>query len=211
MMRKGIAITILSGLIFLIACHDPPADTSKATTGEAAHVASPAVAQGQKYLITPQNSKIEFIGSKVTGKQNGSFGDFSGQVDYAGSPENSRVSITIKIESINTDAPDLTKHLKTADFFDAAKYPEATFVSTAIKPGGDKGATHTVTGNLTMHGVTKSVTFPASLHITAEAADVDAEFAINRKDFGIVYPGKPDDLIKDEVLIKLSLRAKKAS
>src|SRR5215470_3360822 len=95
MMRKGLAITILSGLIFLLACHDPAADTSKATTGEAAHVASPAVAQGQKYSITPQNSKVEFIGSKVTGHHNGSFGEFSGQVDYAGSPENSRVNITI--------------------------------------------------------------------------------------------------------------------
>src|ERR1700752_3785757 len=138
-MRKAIAITILSGLIFFTACNDPAADTSKAKTGEAAQVASPAAAQGQKYLITPQNSKIEFIGSKVTGKQNGSFGDFLGQIDYAGNPENNRVSITMKIESITTDAPDLTKHLKTADFFDVAKYPEATFVSTAIKPGGDKG------------------------------------------------------------------------
>ena len=209
MMRKGIAITILSGLIFLIACHDPAADTSKATTGEAAHVASPAVAQGQKYLITPQNSKIEFIGSKVTGKQTGSFGDFSGQIDYAGSPENSRVSITIKIDSLTTDAPDLTKHLKTADFFDAAKYPEATFVSTAIKPGGDKGATHTVTGNLTMHGVTKAITFPATINVTPEAATVESSFSINRKDFGINYAGAADNLIRDDVVLTLHVHATK--
>src|ERR1051325_2353941 len=121
-MRKGIAITILSGLLFLIACHDPAADTSKARTSEAAQVASPAAAQGQKYSITPQNSKIEFIGSQVTGKHNGSFGDFAGQIDYAGSPENSRVNIRIKTDSIKADDPDLTKHLKTADFFDVAKY-----------------------------------------------------------------------------------------
>jgi len=209
MMRKGIAITILSGLIFLIACHDPAADTSKATTGEAAQVASPAVAQGQKYLITPQNSKIEFIGSKVTGKQNGAFGDFSGQIDYAGSPENSRVSITIKIESITTDAPDLTKHLKTADFFDAAKYPEATFVSAAIKPGGDKGATHTVTGNLTMHGVTKAITFPATINVTPDAATVESSFSINRKDFGINYAGAADNLIRDDVVLTLHVHATK--
>ena len=209
MMRKGIAITILSGLIFLIACHDPAADTSRATTGEAAHVASPAVAQGQKYLITPQNSKIEFIGSKVTGKQNGSFGDFSGQIDYAGSPENSRVNITIKTDSITTDAADLTKHLKTADFFDVAKYPEATFISTAIKAGGERGATHTVTGNLTMHGVSKAITFPATINVTPDAATVESSFSINRKDFGINYAGAADNLIRDDVVLTLHVRATK--
>jgi polyisoprenoid-binding protein YceI len=208
-MRRGIAITILSGLIFLTACHDPAADTSKAKTGEAAHVASPAVAQGQKYLITPQNSKIEFIGSKVTGKHNGSFKDFSGQIDHAGTPENSRVSITIKTDSIDTDTPDLTKHLKTADFFDVAKYPEATFVSTAIKPGGENGATHTVTGNLTMHGVTKAITFPATINVTPDAATVESSFSINRKDFGINYAGAADNLIRDDVVMTLHIRATK--
>src|SRR6185369_9829984 len=112
-MRRCIAITVLLGLIAFTACNDPAADTTKARTGEAAQVASPAAAQGQKYLITPQNSKIEFVGSKVTGKHNGSFGDFSGQVDYTGNPETSRVNITIKTDSITTDTPDLTKHLKT--------------------------------------------------------------------------------------------------
>ncbi len=208
-MRRRLAITILSGLIFFTACNDPAADTSKAKTGEAAQVASPAAAQGQKYLITPQNSKIEFIGSKVTGKQNGSFGEFSGQVDYAGSPENSRVSITIKTESITTDAPDLTKHLKTADFFDVAKYPEATFVSTAIKPGGEKGATHTVTGNLTLHGITKAITFPATINVTPDAATVESNFSINRKDFGINYAGAADNLIRDDVVLTLHVRATK--
>src|SRR5215216_2351501 len=167
-MRRGIAITILSGLIFFTACNDPASDTTKARTGEAAQVASPATAQGQKYVITPQNSKIEFVGSKVTGKHNGSFGDFSGHIDYTGNPETSRVSITIKSDSISTDTPDLTKHLKTADFFDVAKYPEASFVSTAIKPGGENGATHTVTGNFTLHGVTKAITFPATINVTPD-------------------------------------------
>ena len=208
-MRQGLAITILTGLIFFTACNDPAADTTKARTGEAAQVASPAPAQGQKYVITPQNSKIEFIGSKVTGKQNGAFGDFSGQIDYAGSPENSRVSITIKIESITTDAPDLTKHLKTADFFDVAKYPEATFVSTAIKAGGEKGGSHTVTGNLTMHGVTKAITFPATISVTPDVATVESSFSINRKDFGINYAGAADNLIRDDVVLTLHIRATK--
>jgi polyisoprenoid-binding protein YceI len=153
---------------------------------------------------------MEFVGSKVTGSHNGSFGDFVGQVDFNGTPEQSRVTITIKADSITTDTPDLTKHLKTADFFDVAKYPEATFVSTAIKAGGDGGASHTVTGNLTLHGVTKSITFPATINVTPDAATVDSTFSINRKDFGISYPGAPDNAIRDNVVLTLKIHANKA-
>jgi polyisoprenoid-binding protein YceI len=209
--RLSIVITILTTLTFLSACSDPAADKSKAVTGEAAPVASPhAAAQGQRYQITPQNSKMEFVGSKVTGSHNGSFGDFVGQVDFNGTPEQSRVTITIKADSITTDTPDLTKHLKTADFFDVAKYPEATFVSTAIKAGGEGGASHTVTGNLTLHGVTKSITFPATINVTPDAATVDSTFSINRKDFGISYPGAPDNAIRDNVVLTLKIHANKA-
>jgi polyisoprenoid-binding protein YceI len=206
-MRSSILLVVFLGLISLNACADPAADKSKAITGEAAQVASPAAQSGQKYVITPQNSKIEFVGSKVTGSHNGSFGDFSGQIDHAGTPEQSRVNISIKTESITTDTPDLTKHLKTADFFDVAKYPEATFVSTAIKPGGENGASHTVTGNLTMHGVTKSITFPATINVTADTASVESNFSINRKDFGINYAGQADNLIRDNVVLSLHIRA----
>jgi polyisoprenoid-binding protein YceI len=207
-----IGVTILSGMMFLAACSDPAADQTKAVTGEAAQVASPAAqGQGQKYQITPQNSKINFVGSKVTGSHNGSFENFSGEVDYAGAPENSRVSIKITTDSITTDDANLTKHLKTADFFDVAKYPDSTFVSTTIKPGGEKGATHTITGNLTMHGVTKSITFPATIAVTPDTATVDSNFSINRKDFGINYAGAADNLIRDEVVLTLHIRATKAS
>ena len=209
-MRLGIAVTILTGLMFVTACNDPAADKSRAVTGEAAKV-SPQTVAGQKYVITPQNSKVEFVGSKVTGSHNGSFQKFSGEIDYAGAPEKSRVQITMDASSINADDPKLTEHLKTADFFDVAKFPDAKFVSTEIKAGGDRGASHTVTGNLTMHGVTKSVTFPATIAVAADTASVDANFSINRKDFGINYAGAADNLIRDDVVIKLNIRATKAS
>jgi polyisoprenoid-binding protein YceI len=209
---KSIVITILSGLIFLSACSDPAADKSRAITGEATKTASPAAAaQGTRYLITSQNSKIEFVGSKVTGNHNGSFQDFSGQINYSGNVETSHVNITIKTDSLTTDTADLTKHLKTADFFDVAKYPEATFVSTSIKAGGENGASHTVTGNLTLHGATKSVSFPATIAVTPDVASVDANFSINRKDFGINYAGAANNLIRDDVVLKLTIRANKAS
>ena len=208
-MRLGIAMTIVMGLMVIAACSDPAADQPRATTG-AATQASPQNVAGTKYLITQQNSKIEFIGSKVTGSHNGSFQKFSGEVDYAGAPEKSRVKVTIDANSITADDADLTKHLKTADFFDVAKFPQASFESTEIKPGG-QNASHTITGNLTMHGQTKSVTFPATITVTPDAANVDASFSINRKDFGIVYAGAPDNLIRDDVVLKLTIRATKAS
>ena len=209
-MRRSVLLMIVAAVMFVSACSDPAADKTKAVTGEATQVGSPAAAaQGQKYLITPQNSKIEFTGSKVTGSESGSFGDFSGQIDFAGTPEQSRVNIVMKADSLTTDSPDLSKHLKTADFFDVAKFPEATFVSTAIKPGGENGASHTVTGNLTLHGVTKAVTFPATINVTPEAATVESSFSINRKDFGINYAGAADNLIRDDVVLTLHVRATK--
>ena len=209
-MRSGIAITILMGVMIVSACSDPAADHPKATTG-AATQASPQNVSGQKYLITTQNSKVEFVGSKVTGSHNGSFQKFSGEIDYAGTPEKSRVSVTIDTASITADDPKLTEHLKTADFFDVAKYPEAKFVSTEIKPGGGNVGSHTVIGNLTLHGVTKSITFPATINVTADVASVDSSFSINRKDFGINYAGAADNAIRDNVVLKLTIRATKAS
>src|SRR6185503_14871841 len=211
MKRLGAIVSLLSLLMLVVACN-PAADVNKAVTGEAQKAASPPTAGGQKYAITPQNSKVEWIGSKVTGSHNGSFEKFNGEIHYANNdPAQSHVKITIDTTSIKADDPKLTEHLKTPDFFDVAKYPEAVFESTAIKAGGDKGATHTVTGNLTMHGVTKSITFPANVSVTGDVATVDATFAINRKDFGINYAGAADNLIRDDVVMKLTIRGAKAS
>lgn len=211
-MRFGIATLVLTALMLLAACAgDPATNKSRAVTGEAAQASpQPSHAGGQKYLITAQNSKIEFTGSQVAGHHDGSFQKFNGEVDYTGQPETSRVNVTIDTSSLNADDPKLTEHLKTADFFDVAKYPTATFVSTAIKPGGDKGASHTVTGNLTMHGVTKSVTFPATITATADAVNVDASFSINRKDFNITYAGPSNNLIRDDVVLTLKIHATKS-
>lgn len=208
-MRLGVATMVLSSLVLLTACGNPATNKSQALTGEAAQV-TPQAVSGQKYSITPENSKIDWVGSKVTGSHNGSFEKFTGQIDYTGNPETSRVQINIDATSIASDDPKLTEHLKSPDFFDVAKFPQATFVSTAIRPGGDKGASHTVTGNLTMHGQTKAVTFPATIAATGDAITVDSNFAINRKDFGINYAGAANNLIRDEVVLTLKIRATKA-
>ena len=106
-----------------------------------------------------------------------------------------------------TDEDALTAHLKTPDFFDVARYPKATFVSTKIEPGNAGGEAFNVTGNFDLHGVKKSITFPATIQVAPDSVAVNAEFAINRKDFALVYAGKADDLIRDGVLIKLTVKA----
>jgi polyisoprenoid-binding protein YceI len=208
-MRKYFTgIAVLTFVILTTSCADPSTNKNKATVGTAQQESnSPKPAGTEALVISPDNSKVEFVASKVTRSHNGSFKQFSGQIELAPSkiPE-SRVSIDIDASSVVTDEADLTAHLKTPDFFDVAKFPKATFVSTKIEPGTAGGDNYTITGNFDLHGVKKSITFPATIKVMPESVAVDAEFAINRKDFAIVYAGKADDLIRDGVVIKLSLK-----
>lgn len=198
-------------LVFAVAgCNtDPAKGKTQATTAEPAAVTA-APASAVKYAFSNADSKIEWVGAKVTRKHDGSFETFNGSVNLVdGDPTKSSVTAEIDVTSVKSDEEKLTGHLKSADLLDVAKFPKATFTSTSIQAGGANGATHTVTGNFQFHGVTKSISFPATIKTSADAVDVSAEFAINRKDFGVVYPGMPDDLIKDDVLLKLKLQAKK--
>ena len=189
-------------------CADPAANKQKATVANAAPESNAPKSAGVETLaISPENSKVDFVAAKVTRSHNGSFKQFAGKIDLA--PNNipdSSVTIDIETSSVVTDEDQLTGHLKTADFFDVAKFPKATFVSTRIEPATAGGDAYTVTGNFDLHGVKKSISFPATIKLTPNSVAVDAEFSINRKDFGIVYAGKADDLIRDGVVIKLSLK-----
>lgn len=208
MNRIGLALALAP--LVLAACDNDPAQGKAQATVAPAGSAAPVAAGAAKFAFSNEGSRVEYVGAKVTGKHAGGFGAFKGTVALVdGNPEKSQVTVDVDTASLTSDSDMLTGHLKSPDFFDVAKFPKATFTSTAIKAGGSGGATHTITGNLDLHGVTKSISFPATIRTSGEAVEVDADFAINRKDFGIVYAGKPDDLIKDDVAIKLTIRAKK--
>lgn len=215
----GRASVLGLGLLALVACEDPAKGKSKAVTTEATATAAPNAVEAKtaasvtRFDFDDTSSRIEWVGSKVTGKHEGGFHRFRGAVSLVdGEFEKSSVTVEIDTDSLFTDDDRLIAHLKSADFFEVAKYPKASFASTGVRRGGDKGASHTVTGNLTLHGVTKGIAFPATIRTAPGAGvDVDAEFAINRKDFGLVYAGKPDDLIRDDVVIKLTIRSQKKS
>ncbi|MDP6943921.1 MAG: YceI family protein [Myxococcota bacterium] len=196
-----------------------PADKTKAPApaekpGAVAPKGAPPVAPGAKpdplekanreLVLDARRSSVGFVGRKVTGDHEGTFADFEASATLEGYVPTS-LKVSVQTGSVVSDHPKLTNHLKNADFFHASKYPTARFVSTRVRPGAEGVATHTITGELSLLAVTKRITFPATIVVTDAGATGLAEFKINRKDFGIVYPGRPDDLIKDEVLLKLNL------
>ncbi len=209
---RAIYLSLFLVALIASACADPAANKPKATTTEPTKTmatSSPTdlKSSGSALAISPENSKIEFTGSKVTGKHDGGFKSFKGVIDLVGDkPETSKVAVEIDMKSVFTDTDGVTKHLQTADFFEVEKNPTASFASTKIEPAGSGGG-YSVTGDLTLRGVKKSVTFPATITVTPDEVAVKAEFSINRKDFGIAYAGKADDLIRDDVVIRLDLKS----
>ncbi len=219
-MKFTYVVLALSLSLSSAACKNPADGKSKATVEAAkpegtepaptpastAPAAAPAGAA--KYAIAPGTSTVNLVASKPTKTHHIKVNKFDGSIEVAdGKPELAKVNVTIDMKSVEADDPKLTGHLQSKDFFETEKFPTATFTTTEIKAGGDKGATHTITGNFELRGVKKSITFPATVAVGADKVSVKSEFVINRKDWNIVYPGMADDLIRDEVIVQLDLNA----
>ena len=213
----------------LNACTDAP-ESDKAETSEAKAVETTS---GESYKVDPADSKVEFIGTKVTGYHVGEIKIKSGELavkDGNVTGGNFILDMTsLNIYGGKDTASDnkLEGHLKSKDFFEVQGNPEATFVVTSVKPftGTVKDTvdkrqeaiskykvsnpTHTISGNLTIKGVTKNIEFPAQVTINANSVDALAKFNIDRREWNIVYPGKPDDLIRDQVHLGIALKAAK--
>ncbi len=219
MKMKLLLPTLAASAAFaFVSCAENPADNvPKADVTEPAEEAKPAeeptsstpaeTSGGVAYVFTPA-STIGFVGSKVTGSHEGGFKKFNGNFSVAGDkPGAGPHTIVIDMNSVWSDNEKLTGHLKSADFFEVETYPKSTFTVTGVEPGEEPDS-YKLSGTLEMHGTTKAIAFPAMVKKTASGdVSLDAEFAINRKDFGIDYPGKADDLIRDEVVIKLAMVA----
>jgi len=167
-----------------------------ALAGLVSFVANAAAAE---HKLTGENTKIEFIGTKPDGKHSGSFPKLSGTFNLPDDVTKAKITVTIEMEALESDDPKLTGHLKSPDFFETKKYPEAKFISKSIKADKDS---FTVTGDLTMHGKTKSISFPAKITKANGAAGLESEFSINRSDWGITYgAGKIDEAVKMSVFL----------
>jgi polyisoprenoid-binding protein YceI len=175
-------------------------------------LALPLLAQ-DTYVIDPVHSQVGFKIRHIVAKVSGRFTKFEGAIKID-TTDVAKSSVEVKIDaaSINTDNEGRDKHLRGADFFEVEKFPAITFKSSAVKEVA-KGKLE-VTGDLTIKGVTKKVTFPitnAGTHAGMKpgsvlAGFVDGALTINRNDYGIKYgPG----ILGDEVVIELDIEAGK--
>lgn len=173
-------------------------------------------ARGEILPFSAPRSAIDFVGSKRTLSHEGRFSWFYGTIQFVPDHiERSSVIVTIATASLGTPITDLTDHLRSPDFFDVARFPEARFDSTEIRVGGVGGATHTILGTLTAHGVSGRVEFPATITVTPDEVVARGRFTLSRGAFGISPPPRPNaprptglpDAIRDDVVVRLVIHA----
>jgi polyisoprenoid-binding protein YceI len=168
------------------------------------------VAAPKAVNINKSASSIGWLAKKVTGEHNGTVGISAGALNVDG---NKLVggNFTIDLKSIKdldiTDANYNQKfigHISSGDFFEVEKFPTATFVITKV-------AGNQVTGNLTVKGITKSITFPAEIAVKGGKVTAKANITIDRTDFNIRYGSKKffesigDKAIYDDFALTVSL------
>ena len=153
-----------------------------------------------EFKLSGDNTAVKFLGSKKDGKHAGSFPKLTGTFSVEGDVTKAKLEVTLDIEAMTTDTPKLTAHLKSPDFFDAKRFTEAKFVSKSIKAGTDG---YVVSGDLTLHGVTHALSFPAKIDVAAGGVTVSSAFDLNRHDWGISYgKGNVNDLVKMTIEVK---------
>lgn len=155
-------------------------------------------------FLAPSNSRISFVGIHVGNDPKPRLGGFDQFQGYAVVDRDNNsitsISMDINVDSVWTQFEKLTNHLKNADFFDTAKFPSARFVSTEIRTT-EKGQC-TITGNLTLHGQTKSISFPAKYRFENGGLILAAKFQLDRSQFGMdqMLSGV-DKMVEIEILV----------
>lgn len=183
------------------------------TEAQTAPAQIPASSSGGKVLtLSLTESKVIAVGAKVTGKHEISFPIQEGTLQLSENPSCiSSGKIVLDVAHLQVldlqgeDKKELEEHLRSEDFFLAEKYPTAVFEVTGCEKGA--GDTIILSGNLTMRGVTQNIKFPAVFTQYNGKWQGKAAFYINRQEWGIAYRGRKDNLIRDEVDIRLDILA----
>jgi polyisoprenoid-binding protein YceI len=210
----GIAVVIAVGVAaWLSYSPDPtkgldPVRANDPTDTTPTEVVDPA-ANVKTYAIVTDESSIDWEGSKPTETHIGGFAEFAGTVKVPdGNLEKAQVELTVQMDSLYSDAGGLTDVMKDPSFFDVATHPTSTFKTTGIAKG-EKPDEYLVTGDFMLNGITKNITFPATITIEGDVLKTNAEFAVNRLDWNVVYQGLiPDEIIRDNALIRYDVVAK---
>ncbi|QHC66996.1 YceI family protein [Rathayibacter oskolensis] len=166
------------------------------------------------WVIDPTHSEVGFsVRHLMISKVKGKFERFTATFTTGENPLDSKVEATAEVASVNTNEPNRDGHLRTGDFFEAEKYPEIHFVSTAVRANGDD---FLVDGELTIKDVTKPVTFEVEFGGFGSdpygnyKAGLTAKTTIDRTDFGLTYNAALETggvLIGEKVTITLDLQA----
>lgn len=164
--------------------------TKKSPPGVEAPIPQPtpvAISKGVAKL-SPANTKVEFVGIHVGDDPKprlGGFSNFAGEVKLSDDGKTvSEVWFEFKMDSVWTQIPNLTQHLKQPDFFDVAKHPTSKFESTKFT-AGEKPGLMNVTGKLTLHGETQEINFPAMVQVDEKGVVLKSEFKLDRTQFGM--------------------------
>lgn len=182
-----------------------------------AGILSATAASAADFGVDAAHSHVGFKVRHLVTKVQGEFKDFDGSFSFdEKNLDASKASFTIKSTSISTNNEKRDGHLRTKDFFDVKKYPTITFVGKKLEADGDKR--YKLTGDFTMHGVTKPVTFeveyggatadPFDKSGKAQRAGFTATTSVNRKDFGIVWNKTLDAgglMLGEDVAIELNV------
>ena len=166
---------------------------------------APARAESLRFRIQPEASEITFRATSRLMNAEGHFGRFSGDVvaDPAG-PTGARITLTIDAASLETGIEMRDKHLRSADFFDIERFPTIAFQSVRVEAAGRRA---TVTGRLTLHGVTREIAVPVDVQITETALVASGEFIVNRGEYAMNYNSFLNP-IGNEVRVAFTFRAR---
>jgi polyisoprenoid-binding protein YceI len=180
--------------------------------------ATQATATRTEWQIDGAHANLEFaVRHLMISTVKGRFGDISGTVVTADSPEDADIRVTIGAASIDTRQPQRDEHLKSADFFDVARYPTLTFASRRTTAGPD--GTLQVLGDLTIRGVTREILLSVTPEGTTrdpwggERAGFSATGKLNRRDYGLTWNQVLETggvAVGDEVKISIDLELVKA-
>jgi polyisoprenoid-binding protein YceI len=170
-----------------------------------------ATAEPTTWNLDQAHSQVGFSVRHFLTPVSGRFDDFSGTIVYdPETPSNSTVEVTVQAASIDTRNENRDNHLRSGDFFDVEKHPTLSFKSKKVAKLGDNLA---VTGDLTMHGVTKEVTIPIQvLGMMGPKAGFSTEFVVDRQEYGISWNRALDQggtMLSDEVKVSLTFEANK--
>lgn len=213
--------TLLLAVSLFTACKNSP--KGEKVEAKEAMEEKAASTTAMSYGVDTQASKIMWTGTKVTGQHMGTIGLSAGTLAVTdGNISGGEFTIdftTLAVTDLKAGEgkEDLEGHLKTGDFFEVEKFPTGTFKVTSIDAvAGNETITHNVTGNLTIKGITKSVTIPTNVAMMGDKITAQSSaFKIDRTEWGIVYGSgtlaatAKDKIINDEVGLVITLVANK--